>query len=532
MSAISKSNFLKQSNNEIGLESENGEFEKNLIAAVDLGSNSFRMVISQIMETPSGVQLRPVDTIREPVKLAAGLNSDKFLDETTITKALAALHRFGERLRFFSPMQVRAVATNTFRVARNVENFIRQAEQALGFPIEVIAGREEARLVYVGASHGAPACRDNRLVVDIGGGSTEFIIGQGYEPVLMESLYIGCVSHSQKFFVKGFVDKYSFKQAELAASQEIEILSKEFRKKGWVQAIGSSGTARAIAELIALNGFDGAPHDLPVGDAGGIITRDGLDQLKRHLIDVEHVENSNLVGLKSDRRLVLPGGIAIMIAAFDELKIESMEVVEAALRMGVLYDFLGRAQHHDMRFVTVEQFMQRYGVDVEQAKRVKAFATQLLAQFPMPESEDRSNNLALLGWAAKLHEIGLTISHNGYHKHSAYIATNADMPGFSKNDQARLAALLLGHTGKLGKLSASSGFIDWRMLFSLRMAYLLNRRRINEPFPEILVQPSGNGFHVSLPKVWIEKRPLTEFNLRKEANDWSKIGREYKIDYF
>ena len=508
------------------------DHENNLIASVDLGSNSFRMVIAQIIETTSGVQLRPVDTLRESVKLAAGLTSSKELDAESFERGIAAIRRFGERLRNFSPMQVRAVATNTLRVARNASQFLKQAQQALGFPIEVIAGREEARLVYVGASHGAPATDEHRLVIDIGGGSTEFIIGDGYEPKLMESLYIGCVSHSQRFFIKGAVDAYSFKQAILAARQEIQVIAKDFRKRGWGQVIGSSGTARAIAELIALNGFDGAPHDLPVGDASGIITRDGLEALKESLVEAEYVQSSDLIGLKSDRRLVLPGGLAIMIAAFDELRLESMEIVEAALRMGVLYDFLGRSQHHDMRFVTVEQFMQRYGVDVEQAKRVKELAISFLDQFPMPKEEDRSNNLALLGWAAKLHEIGLSISHNGYHKHSAYIATNADMPGFSKNDQARLAALLLGHTGKLGKLSASSAFIDWRMLFSLRLALVLTRRRVNEEVPEILIQATNKGFKVSIPKKWLEERPLTEYSLKKEAADWEKIGREYTLDCF
>ena len=506
--------------------------DSNLIASVDLGSNSFRMVIAQIVETQSGVQLRPIDTLRESVKLAAGLQADKTLDELACSRGISAIRRFGERLRSFSPMQVRAVATNTLRVARNADQFIEKAELALGFPIEIVAGREEARLVYIGAAHGAPAVNGNRLVIDIGGGSTEFIIGQGYEPNLMESLYIGCVSNSQQFFAKGAVDGYSFKQAELSARQEIQVIAKEFRKKGWHQVIGSSGTARAIAELIALNGFDGRAHDLPAGELGGSITRDGLEKLKKSLIESEYVQNSKLIGLKNDRRLVLPGGLAIMIAAFDELRIESMEIVEAALRMGVLYDFLGRAQHHDMRFVTVEQFMQRYNVDAEQATRVKVTALKFLEQFPIPAIEDRQNNLALRGWAAKLHEIGLTISHNGYHKHSAYIATNADMPGFSKNDQSRLATLLLGHTGKLGKLSASNSFIDWRMLFSLRLAHVLHRRRMNENIPEILVQSTSKGFKISLPKQWVKERPLTEFSIKKEADDWAKIGHIYEIDYF
>lgn len=508
------------------------EAEPKLIASVDLGSNSFRMVIAQIIETPSGFQLRPVDTLRDPIKLAAGLDAEKNLDAEAFARGLSSIRRFGERLRNFTPMQVRAVATNTLRVARNASQFIAQAELALGFPIEVIAGREEARLVYVGASHGAPASPGNRLVIDVGGGSTEFIIGKGYEPNLMESLYIGCVSHSQKFFGNGTVDAYSFKQAELAARQEIQILAKEYRKKGWEQVIGSSGTAKALAELIALNGLDVGSNLIVGVEASGLITRDGLENLKNSLIDSEFMSASDLIGLKPDRRQVLPGGLAIMTAAFDELRIESMEIVEAALRMGVLYDFLGRAQHHDMRFVTVEQFMKRYGVDVEQAMRVDQLSTMFLEQFPMPEDEDRINNLSLLGWAARLHEIGLSISHNGYHKHSAYISANADMPGFSKNDQARLSALLIGHTGKLAKVVTNSSFIDWRMLFCLRLALVLSRRRTYEEIPEILVQQSLKGYKVSLPKKWLEDHPLTEFSLKKEAEDWEKIGKEYRIDLY
>ena len=503
--------------------------EPKLIASVDLGSNSFRMVVAQILETPSGYQLRPVDTLRDPIKLAAGLDSEKNLDAEAIARGLSSIRRFGERLRSFSPMQVRAVATNTLRVARNASQFIQQAELALGFPIEVIAGREEARLVYVGASHGAPANTGNRLVIDIGGGSTEFIIGQGYEAKLMESLYIGCVSHSQRFFVNGAIDSYSFKQAELAARQEIQIIAKEYRKKGWDQVIGSSGTAKAIAELIVLNGMSGGYNGF---DSSGLITRDGLENLRSSLIESEFMQASTLIGLKPDRRQVLPGGLAIMIAAFDELRIESMEIVEAALRMGVLYDFLGRAQHHDMRFVTVEQFMKRYSVDIEQALRVEQLATLFLEQFPMPENEDRINNLSLLGWAARLHEIGLSISHNGYHKHSAYISANADMPGFSKNDQARLSALLLGHIGKLAKVASNNNFIDWRMLFCLRLALVLARRRVHEEIPDILVQQTNKGYKVSLPKKWLDDHPLTEFSLKKESEDWNKVNKEYLIDLY
>lgn len=510
--------------------SSTSQISENLVAAVDLGSNSFRMVIAKVVQSPSGTQVQAIDTLRDSVRLAEGLTKDKNLDEKSIARGLNAIHRFGDRLKNFDAKQVRAVATNTLRVARNADVFIKEAEKLLGFPIEVVAGREEARLIYIGASHDAPTCDGKRFVLDIGGGSTEFIIGDGYEPKLLESLYIGCVSYSQQYFPDGLVDAYNFKQAQTAARREIQAISSQFRKLGWKQSIGSSGTARAIAELIAQNGFDGTPHDLPINGGGGVITREGLHQLKKALIADEYVDKSHLVGLKSDRKPVLPGGLAIMLAAFDELEIERMDVTEAALRLGVLYDLMGRAQHHDMRFVTVEQFMQRYGVDRSQSTRVSNAAVYFLNQLPKPKNENRKDNIHILSWAAKLHEIGLSISHNGYHKHSAYIASHADMPGFSRLDQARLAALLLGHTGKLGKIAVTSTYIDWRMLFCLRLAHVICRRRDDEVLTDISIKESDHGFILSIPKSWAEKNPLTQFGLEKEAADWSKIGRKYQID--
>jgi len=495
-----------------------------LVAAVDLGSNSFRMLVAQVVKTPSGTQLRPIDTLRESVRLAAGLTDNKLLGNDAYRRGIAAIQRFGERIRGFDPANVRAVATNTLRVAKNAPHFIREAEEALGFPIEVIAGVEEARLIYIGAAHEVPAVQGNRLVVDIGGGSTELIIGKGYEPKLMESLYIGCVSHSLRFFPKGNIDSHAFKEAELAARREIQVISEAYLKTGWKQVIGSSGTARALAELIAENNFNGQ-----IDNSDGLITRDGLRAMKKHLLKYEHINQVELQGLKDDRRSVWPGGLAIMIAVFDELGIESMEVTDAALRIGVLYDLLGRSQHEDMRFVTVEQFMQRYAVDREQAKRVGNLATEFLAQLPKPDEESRADNIALLQWAANLHEIGLSISHNGYHKHSAYIAGNADMPGFSKNDQARLAALLIGHTGKLGKLANNPSFSDWRMLFCMRLAQVLCRGRSDVNLSKVKVSEHNGDYLVSLSKDWAKEHPLTEFSLQKEAAEWERIGRPYSI---
>ena len=504
----------------------------DLVAAVDLGSNSFRMLVAQVIETPSGTQLRPIDTLRESVRLAAGLTDNKLLGNDAYQRGLIAIRRFGERIRGFDPSKVRAVATNTLRVAKNATHFISDAEAALGFPIEVIAGVEEARLIYIGAAHEVPAVQGNRLVVDIGGGSTELIIGKGYEPKLMESLYIGCVSHSLRFFPKGNIDAHAFKEAELAARREIQVISGAYLKSGWKQVIGSSGTARALAELIAENNFNDQVDMPPMGvnTSSGLITRSGLRAMKKHLLKYENLNKVELPGLKDDRRSVWPGGLAIMIAIFDELGIESMEVTDAALRIGVLYDLLGRSQHDDMRFVTVEQFMQRYAVDREQATRVGNLAVAFLQQLPKSDIESRAENIALLQWAANLHEIGLSISHNGYHKHSAYIAAYADMPGFSKNDQARLAALLIGHTGKLGKLANNGSFSDWRMLFCLRLAQLLCRGRSADILPQVKVSERDGAFIVTLPKDWSQEHPLTEFSLQKEMADWERIGRSYQIN--
>src|SRR5580698_8640093 len=283
-----------------------------LLAAVDLGSNSFRLIVGRVEETDAGSQIYQVDALRESVRLAAGLARDKLLDRASQVRGWDALKRFGERLRDFHPDHVRAVATNTLRVAKNADEFLAEAQNALGFPIEVIAGREEARLIYAGAAHSVPASAGKRLVVDIGGGSTEFIIGSQYTPIHMESLYIGCVSHSRLFFAAGNVDEYSMRQAELAAKREIEIISREYKHTGWDQAIGSSGTARALAELIEANGFND-PH-ITHG-----ISRGGLERLKRALIKAENVNRLKLVALKADRIPVLAGGLSIMLAVFDEL---------------------------------------------------------------------------------------------------------------------------------------------------------------------------------------------------------------------
>jgi exopolyphosphatase/guanosine-5'-triphosphate,3'-diphosphate pyrophosphatase len=486
------------------------------VAAVDLGSNSFRLQVGRVVDD----QIYPLDSLKEPVRLASGLAADKRLDLDAQERALAALRRFGERLRGLDRGAVRAVATNTLRVAKNAGDFLPLAEEALGFPIEVIAGREEARLIYLGASHSLPTAMHKRLVVDIGGGSTEFIIGKRHDPQLMESLYMGCVSFTMRYFPGGKVDKRRLREAQIAAAKEIELIAHDYQRLGWKEAVGSSGSARAIADILEMNDLN------PGGESG--ITRVGLERLCAMLIKAGSAEELDLRGVKGDRMPVLPGGIAIMSAVFEELEIERMTYADGALRLGVLYDLLGRFHHHDMRDATVAHFRRRYQVERDQVERVEVAALSALTQLSggAPDESD----LHFLSWACRLHEIGISVAHNAYHKHGAYILTYADMPGFSKKDQARLAMLVLGHRGKLEKLGAlPSADSMWILVFCLRLAVALYRTRDDRVLPAWRVSLTERGFLLELPDEWLAENPWTAAALGEETIVWKQIGREFLV---
>ena len=491
---------------------------EHLLAAVDLGSNSFRLSIGRVSEQNGAKHIYQIDRLKETVRLAAGLDASKMLSEESIERAISVLERFGERLRSFDPDRVRAVATNTFRVARNVPDFLPRAEAALGFPIEVIAGREEARLIYTGVSHTLPVSTEKRLVIDIGGGSTEVIIGRGDEPVLMSSLYMGCVSYSRKFFPDGAVDAYAMKTAELAARREIEVITKHYRKLGWAQAYGSSGTAKALYAMLTDGGLssDG-------------ITRDGLERLKQKIIRAGCVAPDELPGIKVERADVLLGGLAIMIAFFDEMRVQTMKTGDGALRLGGLVDLAGREGAHDRRDESVHAFMKRYHIDIKQAARVKGTALTLFDSL-VPDCPPQDELRHTLCWAADLHEVGLSIAQAGYHKHSAYILNNADMPGFSRVDQLQLGLLTLAHTGKLSRVQ---GLIrqreQWLAILSLRLAVLLCRRREDiVPMP-LTVSVKGSSIVTRVNKKWLATHPLTDFSLHGEEDEWDKVGFKFEL---
>lgn len=489
-----------------------------LIAAVDLGSNSFRLQVGRVV----GNQIYPLDGLKEAVRLAAGLKADKTLDGAAQLRGLAALSRFGERLRGFDPGAVRAVATNTLRVAKNAPEFLEAAEAALGFPIEVIAGREEARLIYLGVAHTLPNPSTQQLVVDIGGGSTEFIIGRNIQPRKLESLYMGCVSFSLRYFPGGQIDKQHLKEAMLAARTELAAIGQPYRETGWEEAVGSSGTAKAITDLLELNGLN------PDGATG--ITREGLHKLREIMVKAGAMDRLTLEGLRPDRIPVMPGGVAIMSAVFEEFGLERMVFSDGALRLGVLYDLLGRYHHDDLREASVSQFMNRYEVDRRQAARVGQTAHNLLCQLDPACAAVDHPDTQYLAWAARLHEIGISVAHASYHKHSAYILANADMPGFSKRDQKRLSHLVLAHRGKLERLlEVIDNPREWMLIFCLRTAAVLHRARRDSAFPEVKVGVSGNGYRLAFDSAWLDEAPLTAAALADEKEQWLALGMVLRV---
>ncbi len=489
--------------------------EYTTLGAVDLGSNSFHLEIGRVVDD----QVYPLDSLKETVRLASGLTEDKQLDDLAQQRALAALKRFSERLAGMPRAAVRVVGTNALRVAKNSTGFLRRAEEVLGFPIEIIPGREEARLIYLGVVHSLPPSGHNRLVVDIGGGSTEFIIGNKLKPKAMESLYMGCVSYTARYFGDGRIDKKSFKQAELAAREQVQTIAARFEKEGWKEVVGSSGTARSIAETLHKN-----------GQAARGITPAGLAWLREQLLAAGDARKLALLGLREDRIPVFAGGVAIMSGIFDELSIRDMTVADGALRQGVLWDLLGRVHHRDIREVTVDQFVRRYHVDLAQSHRVGVLARTLLRGLD-PRGEELGAQAPFLDWAVRLHEIGISIAQGAYHKHTAYILANADMPGFSRQEQGWISNLVLAQRGKLTKMRAA--FEDDPRLatlaFCLRLSVIFHRSRRTLKLPKLAVSRKGKGFQLEIESSWLADHTLISLALDAERGQWDSVGIPFDV---
>jgi exopolyphosphatase/guanosine-5'-triphosphate,3'-diphosphate pyrophosphatase len=475
------------------------------LAVVDMGSNSFRLEVGRV----EGDQIYRLDTWRETLRIGAALDASGRLTADARRSALACLARFGERIKGLHPSAVRAVATNTFREAKNAATFLPQAERALGFPVDVITGYEEARLIYNGVAHVLPPSDAARLVIDIGGGSTEFIIGRGLVPERLESLKIGCVGLTRRFFPDGRLTAPAFVAAETAAGAEIEAIAREFNRTQWSTAYASSGTALALAEILEQNGLSAAG-----------ITREGLAGLRRRMLSARHVKRLNLAALKPERAPVLAGGLAVMAAAMAELDVDRINPVGGALRLGVLYDLLGRTVHRDIRTATVEQFQARWRVDRGHASRVAAMAVALFrgaTRAPEPVA------IRYLEWAALLHETGFSVSHTGFHKHGAYILQNADMPGFSAGEQQTLSALVFGCRGGLRKSATGLANPQFRaQLLALRLAVLFHHARAPIALPRVRLAV-GARIRFGVPARWLKAHPLTAHLLEREQREWAEL---------
>lgn len=492
-----------------------------MLAAVDLGSNSFHMIVARLAEDGS---LQLIDRLKEMVRLGAGLDDQNNLSEEAQQRALDCLERFSERLKDIHPDNIRIVGTNTLRKAKNSSNFIKKIQHLLGQSIDIISGIEEARLVYLGASHTIAAHDDKkRLVIDIGGGSTETIIGNKFTPILMESLFMGCVSMTRRFFADGQITKKQLKQADIFARQELERVSFPFLKLGWNEVIGTSGSIRSICNVIHSEGFEESR-----------ITPKAMDKIRKHLLDVTNIEKINLKGLSEERRPVFIGGFVVLNAIIESLNIKSIKTSDGALREGLLYDLLGRIKHEDVRELTIQRLLERYSIQSDHATKVANTASYIYEQLAKSWNIKKEKYNKLLRWAATLHEIGLTIAHAGYHKHGAYLAMNSDMPGFSLQDQQFLSALIQTHRQKflLSHFEAlPEKYIEPAMNLSiiLRLAIILHRSRGEVTIPEIIFKAKAGLLKLTFPEDWFDSHTLMYADLQNEKELLAKANFQLTI---
>ena len=490
--------------------------ESPYFAAVDLGSNSFHMLVARA----NGEKIDIVDREKEMVQIARGLKPLDGLNHDAQQRAIACLRRFSERLRGIPNAQIRAVGTKALRSAKNASNFLKLAEDALGVPVQIISGFEEARLVYTGLSHTITNDQNQRLVVDIGGGSTEFIIGKGVKPSQLESLPLGCVTFSDHFFTQEpQLGSSVMREAYLAACTELEKIQRNFLKSGWDIAYGTSGTIRAIASLLEHR------------DGGTIITRQSLLQLIEETIADGRIIQTNI---SSPRREVLPAGLAILQAIFDQLKLEQMRVADATLKEGLIYDTIGRYSNRDSRQQTVANLTQQYNIDTEQAQRVTRCALHFWQQINDQHRIPGISRSRILTWAAQLHEIGLDISHTGIHHHGYYLIKNSDLAGFGRYEQHLLAKLVHCHRKKLNasrldNLDEKILPVFTNLLVCLRLSVLLHRRREDlDTTPQLSVAPPC--FCLNFDSDWLTQHPLTQAGLELEREQLQQIGLQLTIN--
>lgn len=487
-------------------------------AAIDLGSNSFHMIIAR----EDAGHLHILDRLRDNVRLASGLTDMGDIDADTEARALNTLAQFGQRLREFPSTHVRCVGTNTLRRVNPKSAFLERAQDALGHPIDIIAGREEARLIYLGTTHSHAPIDGKQLVIDIGGGSTELIIGEQDAPSTLTSLGMGCVTFTQQFFKDGVIDPQQYQAALTQAGRKLQPIAQAYKAEGWQGALGCSGTIKAIESMAVDNAL------CPAG-----ISKEAIQALRMKLLGVSHISELDINGLSEDRRPVILGGFAVLDAIFNALNIDFLDVSQSALREGLLYDTIGRKQRGDVRDITVNRMMEQYNVSQAHAQRVQHTVNALFEQIADTWQLDSSHQ-QLLNWAAQLSEVGLSIAHSKYHRHSRYIIAKADMPGFSWNEQTLLSALLHVQRSRfnmdtLSELPQAIQPIALRLATLLRLAKIINRSRLAQPTPALTLTASNNDVQLALQSDWLAQNPLTEADLESEIQQHIKHNTGFTL---
>ncbi len=484
-----------------------------LLAVVDIGSNSFHLVVARHVLG----QLRVVDRLRDSVRLADGLTENGDLRADVTARALESLARLGQRVRTIDAHRVRAIATSTVRQLRHPQAFLLPAETALGHAIEVVSGREEARLIYLGVAHGHPPTGRNRLVVDVGGGSTEFIIGKSYQPLERESLQMGCIASTRRFFADGTLSRRRWQEALTEISAEFQQFASAYRALGWKEVFGASGTIKAIGEIAASMKL-----------ARGHITDTAVTAIRERLLSFDSIDALRLPGLAEDRRELIAGGLLVLEAAFNELGLKRMQVSKTAMREGILYDLLGRSGDHDPRDGSIAALMQRYDADPSQAARVEHSALLLFDQvatdWGLGDDERR-----MLAFAARIHEIGLAVAHSQHHVHGGYLIEHSDIAGFSRQEQKMLSVLV-----RCQRRGVSRNAIDalperlslptLRLTMLLRLAVLLHRSHDREPLPPLQLRADAHILQLRVPRAWLDTHPLTGADLLTEGEYLAEVG--------
>ncbi|PQJ66181.1 exopolyphosphatase [Photobacterium angustum] len=483
------------------------------IAAIDIGSNSFHMVVARIV----GQSLQIVSRHKQRVHLASGLDKHLNLDQAAMNRGLSCLAMFAERLQGFKPENVRIAATYTLRQAQNAHIFLQRAERILPFPIEIIPGTEEARLIYLGVAHTQPD-KGKKLVIDIGGGSTELVIGEDFDTHILYSKHMGCVSYNKLFFSNGKLSRKNIAAAQLAARQKLESIASKYTDIGWDKTLGSSGTIKAIREVL-----------IAQGHSDGVITSSRLHRLLDQISAFKHQDDLELPGLTDERKPVFAAGVAILSAVFEALDIDDMHFSSGALREGLLYEMEQRFRHSDIRIRTADAMAKQYNIDTTQAKRVQTTAIEIYDQIDTQPGMKKNELSTLLSWGALLHEVGLNISYPGFHRHSAYLLRYSTMPGFNIEQQTVLSTLVR-YQRKTLKLTEMPELTIYKrkhlypLIRTLRIAVVLNGQRSDEPLPHIKVKADKEHWQLTLPKGWTTENKLLAADMRTEQEYWHKAG--------